>query len=231
MPGFFITGTDTDAGKTFASCALLHALRAQGVRALGMKPVASGCEVTPQGLRNRDALDLMAASAFAPDYELVNPIALSEPCAPEFASRDTGIEITLKPMVTAFRQLEAQADLVLVEGIGGWLAPLSERLMQADLVRALQLPVLMVVGLRLGCINHALLTEVALRESGIGLAGWMACARDPFMLRPEENVKCLEQRLAAPCLGRVAWQADGNACAAASCLDTTGLLAVMRRGG
>lgn len=231
MPGFFITGTDTDAGKTFATCALLHALRGAGISAVGMKPVASGCEVTPQGLRNRDALDLVAASAFAPDYGLVNPIALSEPCAPEFAARAMGVDISLEPLVAAFRQLEAQADLVLVEGVGGWLAPLSEHLMQADLVRALQLPVLMVVGLRLGCINHALLTEVALRDAGITLAGWVACARDPSMLRADENFRCLQQRLKAPCLGRIDWQADGNVCAAAGSLDMAGLLVALRHSG
>ncbi|MCR1004344.1 MAG: dethiobiotin synthase, partial [Stenotrophomonas maltophilia] len=148
-PALFVTGTDTEIGKTAASTALLHALRRRGLRAVGMKPVASGSEDLGQGLRNEDALALQAASWPVPDYADLNPYALRQPLAPELAAAEDGVQVELAPIVAAFARLRAQADIVVVEGVGGWLAPVSATLDQLDLVRALQLPVLLVVGMRL----------------------------------------------------------------------------------
>ena len=204
--GVFITGTDTGVGKTVASCALLHALRAQGLRAVGMKPLASGCERTPEGLRNEDALALQAASEPTPAYADVNPYALPEPLAPEIAARDAGVVVELPPMLAAHARLQARADVVVVEGVGGWMAPLAGELMQADLVRALRLPVVLVVGLRLGCLNHAYLSARAIAADGCELAGWIGTNIDPAMARIDENRALLADRLPAPCLGWLPWQ-------------------------
>ena len=200
----YVTGTDTGAGKTVASTALLHALRAHGLRAVGMKPVASGSTREPGGWRNEDALALLDASDPRPAYEDLNPFALPEPLAPELAARDAGIEVSLPPLLAAHARLAAQADAVVVEGVGGWMAPLATGLMQADLVRALDLPVVLVVGLRLGCLNHAYATARAIDADGARLAGWIACEVDPAMARIDDNIALLAARLPAPCWGRLA---------------------------
>jgi dethiobiotin synthetase len=205
--GFFVTGTDTGIGKTLASCTLLHALRARGLRAVGMKPLASGCESMPDGLRNEDALALQAASDPRPCYDDVNPYALPWPLAPGLAARDAGIEVALAPILAAHARLAAQADVVVVEGVGGWAAPLSATLDQADLVRALDLPVVLVVGLRLGCLNHAYLSARAIQADGCRLAGWIGTGIDPEMERIDDNRILLAARLPAPCLGWLPWQA------------------------
>ena len=197
----YVTGTDTGIGKTLASCALLHALRAGGRRAAGMKPVASGCEWSDGGWRNADALALQQAGEPGIDYAAINPIALEQPLAPELAAREAGIEVTLPPILAAYARLSGQAQALVVEGVGGWAAPLSPTLMQADLVRALQLPVLLVVGLRLGCLNHALLSARAIEADGLRLAGWIGSHVDPGMARVEDNLTMLGERLPAPCWG------------------------------
>ena len=217
--GFFVTGTDTGIGKTLSSCTLLHALRARGLRAVGMKPLASGCEATPDGLRNEDALALMAASDPRPAYDDLNPYALPEPLAPEIAAREAGIEVELAPMLAAHARLAAQADVVVVEGVGGWTAPMAPALMQADLVRALDLPVVLVVGLRLGCLNHAILSARAIAADGCRLAGWIGSGVDPEMLRIDENRALLAGRLPAPCLGWLPWQAAPDPAALAARLQ------------
>lgn len=199
--GVFVTGTDTGIGKTYASCALLHALRAAGHRASGMKPVASGCHATPDGPRNDDALALLAASDPAPDYALCNPFALEDAIAPHLAARALGVEITLAPITQAYEQIARAADRVVVEGVGGWSVPLSDSLMQGDLVRALELPVILVVGLRLGCINHALLSARAIDEDGCTLVGWIANRIDPSMASVDANLQTLQARIPAPMLG------------------------------
>ncbi len=203
LPALYITGTDTGIGKTFASCALLHALRQRGARAVGMKPVASGCERTPAGWRNEDALALQAASHPTPAYDDLNPFALPAPLAPEIAAAEAGVELSLAPLLSAFGRLRADADTVVVEGVGGWLAPLSATLDQADLVHALQLPVVMVVGMRLGCLNHARLTAQAIAASGSRCIGWIANEVDPQMARRDENFALLQARLPMPCWGRL----------------------------
>lgn len=199
----FVTGTDTEIGKTAASTALLHALRRRGLRAVGMKPVASGSQDLGQGLRNEDALALQAASRPVPDYIDVNPYALRQPIAPELAAAEDGVDIALAPIVAAFERLRATADVVVVEGVGGWLAPVSVHLDQLDIVRALHLPVVLVVGLRLGCVNHARLTAHALQASGVECLGWIGNHIDPAMQRQDENVATLVQRLPMPCWGRL----------------------------
>jgi dethiobiotin synthetase len=200
-PAVFVTGTDTGIGKTYASVALLRAHRAHGRNAIGMKPVASGCRETPQGLRNDDAEALIGASALAPAYALCNPFALPLAIAPHLAARDAGIEITMKPIVDAYRKLAAIADRVVVEGVGGWAVPMSDTLMQADLVRALEIPVVLVVGLRLGCINHALLSARAIVADGCMLVGWIANRIDPAMAFVDANLATLRERIDAPLLG------------------------------
>ncbi|HEV2679109.1 MAG TPA: dethiobiotin synthase [Rhodanobacter sp.] len=197
----FIAGTDTGVGKTHAACTLLHALRAAGHHASGMKPVASGCVETAEGLRNDDALALQAASSAAPPYALVNPIALRDPLSPHLAAAHDGVEISLAPMRAAFEQLRGSHERVVVEGVGGWLVPLAPGLFAADIAKQWQLPVILVVGLRLGCLSHALLTARAITADGCRLLGWIGNRIDPAMDAPEENLASLSDLLPAPCLG------------------------------
>ena len=203
--GFFVAGTDTGVGKTLATCALLARARADGLRATGMKPVAAGCVSTLDGLRNEDALALMAQSGVAADYATVNPIALPDPLSPHLAAARAGVAIDLAPAIAAYARLAAAADVVLVEGAGGWLAPLSDALAMNDLARRLALPVVLVVGLRLGCLNHAQLTVRAIAADGLRLAGWIGSRIDPHMACVDENVDTLRRRLPAPCLGVLPW--------------------------
>lgn len=212
----FVTGTDTGVGKTVASTALLHALRASGLRAVGMKPVASGCISTPDGWRNDDALALQAASDPLPPYADLNPYALPAPLAPEIAAREAGVDVQLGVLVAAFERLQPLADVVLVEGVGGWAAPLTATLDQRHLVEQLRLPVVLVVGMRLGCINHARLSARAIQDDGARLVGWIANEVDPEMERLDENFALLSARMPVPCWGRLphAPQADAQTRAA-----------------
>ena len=207
----FVTGTDTGVGKTVVSAALLHAFRAHGRRAVGMKPVASGCERAPEGWRNEDALALQAASDPRPPYDDVNPYALPAPLAPEIAARDAGVDVQLGVLVSAFERLHPLADMVLVEGVGGWAAPLTATLDQRHLVQELRLPVVLVVGMRLGCINHARLSARAIQEDGARLVGWIANEVDPAMARRDENFDLLSARMPVPCWGRLPHVADIDA--------------------
>ena len=208
MRSMYVTGTDTGIGKTVASTVLVHALRACGLRAVGMKPVASGCEFIEGQWRNEDALALQAASAPRPAYGELNPYALPLPLAPELAARDAGVRIETGVLASAFQGLQEMADAVVVEGVGGWAAPLSANLDQVDLVRALQLPVVLVVGMRLGCINHARLTAQAIAAEGCQLVGWIANHVDPDMQRQDDNFEMLTQRLQVRCWGRLPYSVD-----------------------
>lgn len=203
MASVFITGTDTGVGKTVASCALLHAMRARGLRAVGMKPVASGCTLMADGWRNDDALALQAASDPTPAYGDLNPFALPAPLAPEIAAREAGVDVRLEPIHAAFERLRATADAVLVEGVGGWAAPLTSTLDQHHLVEAMGLPVVLVVGMRLGCINHARLSARAIQSDGARLVGWIANEVDAGMERRDENFALLRARMPVPCWGRL----------------------------
>lgn len=197
----YVTGTDTGIGKTRASCALLRSFALAGKRAIGMKPVASGCEVTAHGLRNDDALQLIAAGNVTAAYADINPYAFADPIAPHLAAADEGVAIDLQTIFEAYRRLRQASDVVVVEGVGGWCAPLGAQGMQADLVRALELPVVLVVGLRLGCLNHALLSVRAIEADGCTLAGWIGNRIDADMLRAEGNIDTLKSRIDAPLLG------------------------------
>jgi dethiobiotin synthetase len=201
MSTLFIAGTDTGVGKTHATCTLLHRLRGLGNHVCGMKPVASGCVETPQGLRNDDALALQAASSSPMPYEWINPVALREPLSPHLAAAHEGVEIRLAPLYEAFERLRGMHDDVLVEGVGGWLVPLSRSLLASDIPRQWQLPVVLVVGLRLGCINHALLSARAIATDGCRLVGWIGNRIDPDMDAVDENIDTLRHHLPAPCLG------------------------------
>jgi len=196
---WFVTGTDTGVGKTLVSAALLTALARSGRRVVGMKPVASGCDATPHGLRSTDAETLCAAANVAADYADVNPYALAAPTAPHLAATVTGVQIDIATIHAHYARLAARADDVVVEGIGGWLVPINRTQTMADVVRALELPVILVVGMRLGCLNHALLTRRAVAASRCRLAAWVANALEGGM--PEGYVEALTDRLDAPCLG------------------------------
>ena len=219
MHGVYVTGTDTGIGKTLASCAMLHALRGRGLRAIGMKPVASGCEWSDGGWRNADARALQAAGEPGIAYTDINPFALEQPLAPELAARDAGTEVTLAPILAAHARLASVADALVVEGVGGWAAPLSATLDQADLVRALRLPVVLVIGLRLGCLSHALLSARAIAADGLHLAGWIGSHVDPHMARVEDNLAMLRARLPAPCWGVLPHRPDAAPESLAGCLQ------------
>lgn len=203
--GFFITGTDTDVGKTLVSSALLLKLRQQGERVVGMKPVASGCINTSDGLRNADAESLIDCSSTRLAYTLVNPYAFEPAIAPHLAAEQAGQSISLDKICQNYQQLSGQSDRVVVEGVGGWQVPLNEHETMEDLARKLDLPVIMVVGIRLGCINHALLTYQAILASGLDCHAWIANRIDPGMRCFEENISTLRKSLKAPCWGIVPW--------------------------
>ena len=201
MRGWFITGTDTDCGKTLVAAALVHKLRAAGEDVAVMKPVASGCESTPDGLRNADARALIAASGSAWPYAQVNPYAFAPAIAPHIAAAQAGVAIEAQPILDAAVALAVGQDALVVEGAGGWRVPLGDELDMAALAVALQLPVILVVGMRLGCLNHALLTAEAIARDGCRLAGWVANTIDPDQAAFEANLQTLSARIGAPCLG------------------------------
>lgn len=227
---FFVTGTDTGVGKTLASTALMRALRGQGLAVAGMKPVASGAARSSAGLRNEDALALAAEGSQAWPYDVVNPYCLEPAIAPHLAAAEAGVTMRLEPIERAFRQLRAGSDVVIVEGAGGFLVPLGPGLSFADLPTALGLEVILVVGLRLGCINHALLTAEAVARRGLRLAGWIGNAIDPGFARPEANQDTLLAALEAPCLGLIPVLAPPGAGSAALRLTGLSALALARTG-
>lgn len=197
---FFVTGTDTGVGKTLVSCALLRTFAAQGLKVAGFKPIAAGIDA--DGM-NDDAKALLAAGNVPLSYAQVNPVCLAQPIAPHIAADLAGTRIELGPILAAYRMLAAMADHVVVEGAGGFRVPLNDRQDSADLARELGLGVILVVGMRLGCLNHALLTAEAVAARGLTLAGWVANVRDEAMPMREENIAALRQRIAAPLLGVV----------------------------
>ena len=198
--GYFITGTDTEIGKTHSAVALLRHWQAQGQRVLAMKPVASGCEILADGSWLNDDVARLVAVTGQQDLDLMNPYRFLPPVSPHIAAREAGVEIALEHIVSHYQQLALQADTVLVEAAGGWLAPLGDGIYMEDMARALQLPVILVVGMRLGCINHALLTERAIQASGLTLAGWVANRVVPQQLAYADNLATLKAAIAAPLL-------------------------------
>ena len=202
-PGFFITGTDTGCGKTYITIGLVRALRAQGLRVAPYKPVAAGAELVDGELRNEDALQLIEAAGGDWNYQQVNPYCLPEPVSPHLAARDVDVSIELDVLLKGAQNLAAQADVLVVEGAGGWLVPLNDDLLIADIAQALNLPVLLVVGLRLGCLNHALLSAQAMQH--LPILGWVGSQVDPMMQRMSENVATLQRQLNIPYLGHAAY--------------------------
>lgn len=196
--GYFVTGTDTEVGKTLISSSLLLHLRKRHARVVGMKPVAAGTLPMAHGDDNEDAVAMRACSSIRVPRELDNPYCLPLPMSPHLAARAAGVRIELPVLIDRYHQLAAQADAVVVEGAGGFFVPLNERDTGADLAQALQLPVLLVVGLRLGCLNHAMLTAEAIRARGLTLAGWVANRIDPQMSSPDDNIAYLNEHLGAP---------------------------------
>ncbi|MDA1107289.1 MAG: dethiobiotin synthase [Proteobacteria bacterium] len=201
--GFFITGTDTGVGKTQVALGLLSAFIATGQRTAAMKPVASGVIETPAGPRNEDALLLQRQASVALAYDVVNPYLFAAPIAPHLAAQREGRRIEIAHIKQVFDAIAAQAECVMVEGVGGWCVPLNEHETSADLAAALGLPVVLVVGMRLGCLNHALLTCASIARYGVPLAGWVANVITPEFAELEENVAALEERIPAPLLGVV----------------------------
>jgi dethiobiotin synthetase len=197
--GYFITGTDTNAGKTWATIALMHYFKSQGKTVAGMKPVASGCLMQDGRLKNEDALLIQENASLPVDYDLVNPYAYELPVSPHIAGVDNPVKLDL--LVGTFERLKTMADIVVVEGAGGWYSPLNEREDNSDLAKALALPVIMVVAIRLGCINHARLTYQAIIQSGASFAGWIATCTDAELLRRDENILTLKNALGGPLLG------------------------------
>lgn len=203
--GLFVTGTDTGVGKTIVACALLRVLADQGLRVAGFKPVAAGAERTRAGLRNEDALHLSESSNIDLPYEAINPVVLEPAIAPHIAAERAGVSIDVDSLAKHHGRIAAAADIVVTEGAGGWLVPTGPGKTLADLAFAIGDPVVLVVGMRLGCINHALLTAAAVRTCGLKLAGWIDNRIDPAMPVLEENLATLQARLNAPRIGSVPW--------------------------
>ena len=198
-----VTGTDTGIGKTWVSAGLMRGISAIGLRVAGMKPIASGCRRTRDGLRNEDAEILQSLASVPSPYELVNPVSLLDAVAPHIAAARAGLQIDLAVIRAAYQQLRAQTDAVVVEGIGGWRVPISGSSTTADLVRELELPVVLVVGLRLGCINHALLSAEVMAADGIPLAGWVANSLSAGYAEGTETINYLSEHIAAPLIGTI----------------------------
>lgn len=213
---YFVTGTDTNVGKTLISCALLHGFAAKGKRVAGMKPIAAGCDENGQ---HEDVMRLYAASNVPAGIGQINPYCFSQAIAPHLAAQRAGVSINLARIVESFTTLTRQAEVVIVEGAGGFVVPLNSKQNSADLVAQLALPVILVVGLRLGCLNHALLTVEAIAARGLTLAGWIANSVDAEMAMLDENIATLQQHIAAPLLGVVPYHAPPAAREVAQRLD------------
>jgi dethiobiotin synthetase len=213
---YFVTGTDTGVGKTLVSCALLHAFAAQGKRVVGFKPVAAGCD---ENDHNDDAKRLRGASTVQAIYGQVNPYCFPRPIAPHLAARHAGARIEFSRIMASYRELAGQSDEVIVEGVGGFCVPLNEKQDSADLAKQLDLPVILVAGMRLGCINHALLTLRVIAEFQLECAGWVANVLDAEMPALQENIEAMRERIDAPLLGVIPQMAEPDAKAAAECLN------------
>lgn len=213
---YFITGTDTGVGKTLVSCALLYAFAAQGKRVVGFKPVATGCDDKDH---NDDAKKLRTASNVQTTYGQVNPYCFVPPIAPHIAARHSGVRIDLARILVSYRELASLSDVVIVEGAGGLLIPLNEKQDGTDLARELELPIIVIIGIRLGCINHALLTMRVIEECGLKCAGWVANIIDQNMCALNENIESLRERIEAPLIGIIPFQQDADARSVAETLD------------
>lgn len=222
---YFITGTDTDAGKTIVTCGLLEVARLKGLATLALKPVSAGCRQTKNGLKSEDALALIEAMTLSLPYEQINPIALGPPIAPHIAAKEADVRITLDQLAGYSRgALIHKNDLTLIEGAGGWRVPLNSLEMIAGLAKELNAPAIMVVGMKQGCINHALLTVEAILRDGVKLAGWVANQMNPDMSRYDKNLETLKNMIPASCLGRVPFLPDTSSSQVAEYLDISSLV-------
>jgi len=227
---WFLAGTDTGVGKTLVAAALLHAAKASGLRTIGLKPLASGCEREHGRLSNADARALMAASTESLAYEEVNPVALEPAIAPHLAAREAGRVLRAATLVEHCRRVLARPhDVAVIEGAGGWRVPLNDEETLADVAIGLGLPVILVVGIRLGCINHALLSAEAIRRDGLSLAAWVANQVDPAVERAPAIIASLGDRLAAPCIGSIGHLQAPDPAGLAATLDAGVLLTGTRR--
>ncbi len=217
--GYFVTGTDTGVGKTLMACALLHAFAQRGLRVIGMKPVAAGAQCIDGVWINDDVEQLIAASNVSAPREAINPYCFEPPIAPHIAAQLKNKLIKNKYLIDSYQRLSALADVVIIEGAGGFCVPFSDHETSADLAQQLAVPVVLVVGMRLGCLNHALLTAEAIRARGLVLAGWIANHIDPAMAQADNNVAALQARLGTPLLARVAFSDSPDAAAIASGID------------
>ncbi|WP_434666660.1 dethiobiotin synthase [Aeromonas sp. NJAU223] len=222
---FFITGTDTDVGKTLVARTLLQEFSALGLRCAGYKPISAGCTRTPDGLRNQDALQLQAAASLKLPYEQVNPFAYEPPIAPHIAAREVGETIEMAGLSAGLRAIEqAGAELVIVEGAGGWFLPLDRTHLLSDWVKQQNLPVIVVVGAKLGCLNHALLTVAAIRHQDLPIAGWVINRLDEHMSHYPENLDTLRGLMPAPFLGEIPFVNNPLDADLRGCLDVSPLL-------
>ena len=218
--GVFVTGTDTGVGKTLVACCLLEILSAGGISTGAFKPVAAGARQTPDGWRNDDAERLMEHSSVAFDYGRVNPVTLPDAVAPHIAAARVGVDLEIPPLVRAYEALSRRAECIVTEGAGGWLVPLGHGESMADLAAAIGSPVLLVVGLRLGCLSHTLLTVEAIRRRGLEMAGWIGNCLDPAMPEFDANVATLDEAVESPRLGLVPWiEAADHATRVARAMD------------
>ncbi len=225
MKKFFVAGTDTDVGKTLVSSALLYTFHEKGLSTAAIKPIAAGCEKTHQGLRNDDALTLQSAMSAELCYDEVNPVALKPAIAPHIAADKVGAKATVESLAKSCEHVfQKNYDISLVEGAGGWRVPLNYDETLADLVKALNIPVVLVVGLKLGCINHSLLTFDAIKNDGLLVSGWVANRIDKDMAVVDENIETLKKRLACPFLGYIPFLNNPSAINASKFLDIDKLL-------
>ena len=225
--GLFITATDTGVGKTWVTIALMEALRLQGLKVAGMKPVATGCVETDNGLRSEDAILIQAHATQQHDYAVINPCAFRPAVSPNIAAALANVNIDLSRIAEAYRKIAAGVDCVLVEGIGGWRVPLGQDQMLVDLVRFLGLPVVLVVGLRLGCINHALLTAECIRSDNVRCCGWIANRLETDYEEPAQSLRTLENAIDAPCLGVLPYLPCFDATKLAEHIDPDIVMAVL----
>lgn len=212
---YFITATDTEVGKTSVTLVLMQVMQNRGKVVTGMKPVASGCEETRDGLRSEDALRIIKQSSNSEDYRVINPYAFAPAIPPHIAAQYSNRKIDINKIATRLKILKAKSDIVFVEGVGGWCVPLGPKLMLADLVKHLDLPVILIVGLRLGCINHALSTVRAISEDGAELLGWISNHIDPDYTSGRETIAILQQYINAPLLGDLPYMSNFSVSVAA----------------
>lgn len=223
-PGLFITGTDTGIGKTAVALGLMAAFQKNGLTVAGMKPVSAGCELTEKGLRNEDAVLLMNQASVELPYDLINPYAFKSAVAPHIAAEQVGVEMQIEPLVAGFNNIKQQCDIVLVEGAGGWLVPLNKNESMADVAKSMDLKIILVVGMRLGCLSHALLTQNSIKQTGLIFAGWVANYVTPDFPSSEENLQTLKGRLYAPLLGTIPYKKKPDSGYISNHLDISQLL-------